>query len=74
MPRITEMFAFVAEESPGEEGIMGARAPNGDWFPLVTNNMTTVSALRPAADAIAQVSGLPYRVLRFELIGELQLG
>lgn len=73
MPKITELFAFICEEAPGQEGIMGARAPNGDWFPLVANTLTTVGTLAPMAKAISKASGRPYRCLRFELAGEFPI-
>ena len=73
MPKITELFAFVAEEAPGQEGLMAARAPNGDWFPLVANILTTVGTLASMAKAISEASGKPYRCLRFELVGEFPI-
>lgn len=73
MPRITEMFAFVAEEKPGEEGVMGLRAPNGDWYPLVGADVERAVSLKPLAEEVARQSGRPYRCLHFKLVGELPL-
>jgi hypothetical protein len=66
------MFAFVvADKGPEDEGVMAARTPLGEWFPLVGADLARVDSLRPLADDIARVTGKPYRVVRFKLEGEI---
>ena len=75
MPKITEMFAFVAEgKGPDDEGVMGFRSDDGQWFPMVGADLARVASLRPIADEIARAMHKPYRVLRFKLAGEIQAG
>jgi len=71
MPKITEMFAFVAEEVPGDEGVMGFKNHRGEWMPMVGADMERVSSLIPMADEIAKILNLKYRILKFELVGQI---
>lgn len=64
MPEITEMFAFVAEERPGEEGVIGAWL--GDTcYPLVGADMAHADSLRDLAEQVGQQMGVPVRLVRF---------
>lgn len=66
MPRIEEMFAFVVEETPGEEGLLRA-ALGTQWFPLVGADMARIRCLLPLAEAACDVDGRPFRVLKFSV-------
>lgn len=47
MPRIEEMYAFVAEDSgPDDEGVVGMATKSG-WMPLVGADMARVESLKP---------------------------
>lgn len=70
MPRITELYAFIAEESPEDEGLMAARTYQG-WMPLVGADMNRVKSLSEVADEISALTGKPYKLLRFQLVGEI---
>lgn len=69
---IDEMFAFVAEEGPGE-GIMACSLPipTGDgtvremMTPMVGADMERVAQLLPIAEEIAGVAGKNFRIVRF---------
>jgi hypothetical protein len=71
MLKITEMFAFVATDKNGDEGVMGFLAEDGAWVPLVGADMDRVDSLRPIARKIKMVAGMDYKILHFKLIGEL---
>jgi hypothetical protein len=72
MPRITEMFAFVAaDKGPDDEGVMAMRLPNGEWAPMVGADMKRVESYRPIAEQIKKITGKPYKILRFKLVGEV---
>lgn len=71
MPRIEKMFAFIAEEKPGDEGVIGAVTPQG-WLPLVGADMARVESLRPLAQRIARVTGKPVKLVVFETRKELE--
>lgn len=70
MPKITEMFAFVCEDAPGDEGIIGMSLGRMMW-PLVGADMERVNALKPYADQISEQTGKPYKLLKFQLVGEI---
>lgn len=65
MPRIEEMFAFVAEDTgPDDEGIVGVNTPGG-WMPLVGADMARVKSLRPVAQGLAKGLGKKIKLLHF---------
>lgn len=71
MPKITEMFAFVAQDTgPDDEGVMALITPT-TAMPLVGADMERVALLIPAAERIKELTGKPYRILHFTLAGEL---
>ena len=67
MPKIKRMYAFVAEEEPGEEGVMGMQMGDGAWIPLVGADMTRIEQLIPIADRIAAISNMPYKIIKFRI-------
>ncbi len=71
MPKITEIYAFVAEDSgPNDEGITAM--PVGHfWMPMVGADMARVNWLRPVAAKIARRTGKPVKILRFSHREEL---
>lgn len=72
MPKITEMYAFVAtDKDENDEGVMGMMMPDRSWMPLVGADTSRVDSLRPFADEISKVTGKKYRILRFKLDGQI---
>jgi len=72
MPKITEMFAFVAEDiGSDDEGIMSFRDLDGTQWPMVGADLERIEQLRPIADVIAKSFKKEYRILRFKLEGEI---
>jgi hypothetical protein len=76
MPKITELFAFVCEESPGDEGVMGATmnipGVGPSFTPLVGADMKRIESLRPIAEQIKAMSGKEYKILRFTLADQVK--
>lgn len=72
MPQIDSLYAFVAEDSPGDEGIIGAKTAEG-WLPLVGADMARVESLRPLAQALAQQTGKTIKLLHFETRREVEI-
>ncbi len=65
MPRIEEMYAFVAEDSgPDDEGIVGMNTGSG-WMPLVGADMARIESLKPIARTIASETGTRIKLLHF---------
>lgn len=69
--KIQEMYAFVADNGPEGEGIMGFKGPDGGWVPLVGADLTRVEQLKEIADQISKAAGIPYRILYFKLVGDI---
>lgn len=72
MPKITEMFAFIAEdEGPDDEGIIGM--PMGDMvMPLVGADMERVDSLRPLAKDVGLLMGKKVKLIRFSVREDLE--
>lgn len=71
MNKIDKMYAFVATDPNGSEGVMGFMS-DGVLVPMVGADMRRIDSLKPFADLIAQKAGVEYKILRFELIGEIE--
>ena len=73
MPRIEQMYAFVAEDSgPGDEGIIGMQTAYG-WMPLVGADMARVESLKPIARDMAEQLGKPVKLLHFDNRKEVEV-
>jgi len=65
MPRIEEMYAFVAEDSgPDDEGVV-AMSVSGVMMPLVGADIVRVESLRPIARSISAQTGKKIKLLHF---------
>lgn len=74
MPRIDEMYAFIAEDSgPEDEGVIAMKMPGNIWMPLVGADMKRMESLRPTARDISRNLGKPVRLIRFTNREELGL-
>lgn len=68
MPKITELYAFIAEDNgPEDEGIMGMNF-SGQWIPFIGADMKRVDDLRNYAEQIKQHTGKPYKIKYFKLV------
>lgn len=66
MPKIERMFAFITEDEPGSEGIIGVQTYSG-LMPLVGADMKRVESLRPIAQATATATGKSVALVLFEV-------
>ena len=65
MPKITEMYAFVCEDTgPDDEGVI-AENINGSWMPLVGADMDRVESLKPIAARIRKTLGKKVKLVHF---------
>lgn len=75
--RIDKMFAFVAKDDDGNEGLSGLQVPSKqdpnikEWMPLVGADMDRVLDLIPVAQAIANKTGKTIQLVVFENRQEL---
>ena len=72
VPRIEQMYAFIAEEGPDDEGVIGMNTRLG-WMPLVGADMARVKSLRQMALQVAREAGKPVKLLRFTRREELEV-
>lgn len=74
MPRIDEIYAFVAEDAgPDDEGVSAFLMPDGVWMPLIAADQKRVDSLRNLALEIVRASGKRHRLLRFSVREELEV-
>ncbi len=65
MPKIEEMYAFVAEDSgPDDEGVVGMNV-GICMIPLVCADTARVESLRPIARSISAAIGKKVKLLHF---------
>ena len=72
MPRITDIYAFIAEGAgPDDEGVTAFFA-NGAWMPMVGADLDRVNSLRPMAHAIVLATGQKITLVRFTAREEVE--
>lgn len=57
MPKIDRIFAFIAENSPDNEGIPAFEVGDGIWTPLIGGDQARINSLRGSAQIIANATG-----------------
>jgi len=79
MPRIEEMYAFIAEESsPDDEGVIAIQTEPGEggrrlWLPLVGADMARVNSLRDIARGIGRQTGKKVTLVHFSNRRDLEV-
>jgi hypothetical protein len=71
---ITELYAWVATEPDGSEGIVVVTLVGGMIMPLVGGDQDRMQSLRGHAEAARRNTGFPIRLVRFghrEVLEEL---
>lgn len=71
MPKITELYAWVIEDTgPDDEGVPAFLAANGTWYPMMGADLERALSLRKDAEFAAAIKGKPCRLVRS--VGELE--
>lgn len=71
MPLITELYAFIATEEPGEEGVPAISS--GPWMmPLFGADQARVDSLRNHAQLIADSTGRVLTLARFSIREDIE--
>ena len=66
MPKIEELFAFIAaDQDDDDEGVVAASIGGMGMMPLVGADMARIRELRPYAQLTASTSGKPVRLVHF---------
>lgn len=71
--KITEMFAFIATEKDGTEGILGFQTDNGVMMPLVGADMDRVDSVKGFAKLIGQHAGCNVTLAKFSIRENLEV-
>lgn len=73
MPRITELYAYIAEDNgPDDEGVAAAQAGNM-MMPLIGADVGRSKRLRAVAQHVARTTGKRLRLVRFSVREELEV-
>lgn len=51
--KIQQLYAFIATDAMGVEGVMAFVDNNGNWLPMVGADLSRIESLRPVAQAMA---------------------
>jgi hypothetical protein len=62
--KIDSMYAFIAKDKEGEEGVVGMKTHDG-WIPMVGADMDRVNSLMPIAKMIAEQTGVTIKLYLF---------
>ena len=79
MPRITEMYAFIVEDTgPDDEGVIGIQSMEGEggervWLPLVGADVDRANSLKPIAKGIGRKIGKKVTLVHFSNREDLEI-
>jgi hypothetical protein len=73
MPRIEQMFAFICEDQPNDEGVVGVPFDGNHISPLVGADMERVESLKPFAQLVADKLGKKIKIVVFSKREEIGL-
>ena len=63
--KIEKMYAFVAKNEDGDEGVMAFRAKDA-WMPMVGADFKRIESLLPVAKDVAKANGINFRIMQFD--------
>ncbi len=67
MPKIDQMFAFIVEDTPGNEGVVAMLQGNSNvWMPLVGADVARVASLRTRVKFLAAHYNKPIKLVFFK--------
>lgn len=63
--KITELFAFIATDEDGTEGVCSMHSPAFGNLPMVGADPARIESLRPHAEKTAEITRVPIVLARF---------
>ena len=74
MPRIEELYAYIAHEEgdPDDEGLTAFRGSSGAWVPMVGADEKRMMSLKLTAQGIATITGQKITLVKFSVRTELE--
>ncbi len=73
MPKITEIYAFIAEDKGPEDEGLAAFLSGMNWMPMVGGDMNRIESLRAMAQHLANYSKKPIRLCKFTQRAEIEV-
>lgn len=70
--KITELFAWVATDQDGTEGVCGQLLPSNTLMPMIGSDRDRIESLRPAAEEVRRLTGFPVKLMRFSMASKLE--
>lgn len=71
--KITAIYAWVATEAEGGEGIPAILLNDGAWMPLIGADIDRVKSLKKYAEQHRRDTGQPVRLVRFSKTEDLEV-
>jgi len=72
--RIDALYAWVATEPDGGEGVAAMNIPSlGGMMPLVGADLDRMKSLRIWAEQVRELSGCPMRLVRFSFREDMEI-
>jgi len=72
MPRINCLYAWVAQEKDGGEGVVGGVVPGFGGTPFIGADMERMESYRPIVAEMAAFMGLEIMLVRFAVRSDLE--
>ena len=74
MPKITELYAWVVEDTgPDDEGVPAFLGPGGGWLPMMGADLERATSLRGEALRVSALVGKPVRLVRSIELEEVEV-
>jgi hypothetical protein len=62
---IKEVFAYVAPDGEGNEGLAGVEIPGAGWLPLAASTREGADLLLPVVQVLIKKIGKPIKLVKF---------
>ncbi len=63
--KITELYAWIATDDKGEDGIVAMAMDGLGWVPMIGSDKERIESYRENATAIGKQAGYPIKLCRF---------
>lgn len=72
--KIERLYAWVAVEPDGGEGLMGGElmGPGNGFIPMIGADTARIESLRPLAVALAKEAGVPLRLVEYSVRRDIE--
>jgi hypothetical protein len=72
MPKITELYAFIVQNSPKDEGLTAFRTMK-QWVPMVCADKERVDSLREIAQSMSTICNQEIILAKFSIREDLEV-